>query len=56
MTNSPQMAIEPVTLGERINLCRTRPSRPQAEPEYSSWSFTDGGFHKPEKFGVMVFM
>jgi hypothetical protein len=38
-----------------INLCRTRPARPQAEPEYSAWSFTEGSFHRPERFGVLVF-
>ncbi|MEN6547166.1 MAG: sugar-binding protein [Armatimonadia bacterium] len=38
-----------------INLCRTRPSRPQNEPEYSAWSFTPGAFAKPERFGVLVF-
>jgi hypothetical protein len=38
-----------------LNLCRTRPARPQAEPEYSSWAYTGGGFHNPEKFGHVVF-
>jgi hypothetical protein len=38
-----------------LNLCRTRPSRPQAEPEFSSWVCTEGSFHRPEKFGHLVF-
>lgn len=38
-----------------INLCRTRPSRPQNQPEYSSWAPTPGSFWHPEAFGVIVF-
>jgi hypothetical protein len=39
-----------------INLCRTRPARPQAEPEFSSWVYTGGSFHQPAKFGHIVFV
>ena len=35
----------------RLNLCREE----QPKKEYSSWSCTFGGFHKPEKFGYLVF-
>ena len=38
-----------------INLCRTRPSRPQQEPEFSSWARLTGGFAQPDKFGVLIF-
>jgi hypothetical protein len=38
-----------------LNLCRTRPARPQAEPEFSSWAYTGGGFHQPAKFGHILF-
>jgi hypothetical protein len=39
-----------------ISLCRTRPARPQAEPEFSSWVYTGGSFHQPAKFGHIVFV
>ena len=38
-----------------LNLCRTRPARPQNEPEFSSWVFTGESFHQPAKFGHLVF-
>ena len=38
-----------------LNLCRTRPARPQNQPEYSSWAPMPGGFWHPEAFGVIVF-
>ncbi|OGV69831.1 MAG: hypothetical protein A3K19_28930 [Lentisphaerae bacterium RIFOXYB12_FULL_65_16] len=38
-----------------LNLCRTRPARPQNEPEFSSWVFTGSSFHQPAKFGHLVF-
>lgn len=37
------------------NFCRTRPSRPQNEPEYSAWAPVPGSFWHPEAFGVLVF-
>lgn len=38
-----------------VNLCRTRPSRPQQEPEFSCWARLTGGFAQPDKFGVLIF-
>jgi hypothetical protein len=39
-----------------INLCRTRPARPQAEGEVSTWATTgDEAGHSPEKFGHLLF-
>ncbi len=38
-----------------LNLCRTRPSRPQQEPEFSCWANLTGGFAQADKFGVLIF-
>ncbi len=35
----------------RFNLCRTE----WVKGECSSWSWTKGGFHKPERFGYLIF-
>lgn len=35
----------------RLNVCRSR----QAETEWSCWSPTGGGFHEPNRFGVLRF-
>ena len=36
----------------RFNLCRSD----VANHEYSSWSFSGGGFHRPERFGWLLFL
>lgn len=36
-----------------LNLCRERYA--SEKPEFSSWSWTEGGFHKPKKFGHLIF-
>jgi len=38
-----------------FDACRTRPARPQAPPEHSSWAPTEGTFHQPAKWGLLVF-
>jgi hypothetical protein len=38
-----------------FDACRTRPARPQAPPEHSSWAPTEGSFHQPAKWGLLLF-
>ncbi|MBM3957816.1 MAG: hypothetical protein FJ313_07180, partial [Gemmatimonadetes bacterium] len=38
-----------------FDACRTRPARPQAPLEHSSWAPTEGTFHQPAKWGLLVF-
>jgi hypothetical protein len=38
-----------------FDACRTRPPRPQAPPEFSSWAPTQGSFHQPSRWGYLVF-
>ncbi|MBT9132597.1 MAG: hypothetical protein DDT33_01120 [Firmicutes bacterium] len=39
----------------RINLCRTHPAK-FAPERFTSWSLMSGGFHQPDKFGVLQFI